>query len=88
VIAILKSAALFVAKHFWVVLVPVFFSMMMMGWFVLWVMAMLYMWSIGTSVKRSGLPLGRIVWDSTTKIFIWFHCFNLCWTMAFLLYYG
>ena len=47
-IAVIKSAALYVASNFWVIFVPVFFGVISIIYIIAWAIGLSYLWSIGT----------------------------------------
>ena len=46
-IAIIKSAALFVASNFWIVLLPLVMALIAIVYLIAWVVMLAYLWSIG-----------------------------------------
>lgn len=85
-IAVIKSAALYVASNFWIVLVPIFFGVLSIVYIIAWAIGLSYLWSIGEEQKRTLSPFNEIIWDNKTLYYILFHCFGCLWNMAFLLY--
>ena len=85
-IAVIKSAALYVASNLWIVLVPIFFGVLSIIYIIAWAIGLSYLWSIGEERKRNLSPFNEIIWDNKTLYYILFHCFGCLWNMAFLLY--
>lgn len=55
-IAVIKSAALFVASNFWIVLLPILFALAAVVYFISWVICLAYLWSVGEAKARSDSP--------------------------------
>lgn len=87
-IAVLKSAALFMANNFMIIFVPVVMAIILVFYAVFWAWVMIHVWSIGTYTKGSLLPVGEVHWASQTRAFVYIHMFSLLWNGCFILYYG
>ncbi len=85
-IAIIKSAALFVASNFWIVLLPIFMALIAIVYFLAWAVMLAYLWSIGESVPRTMSPLAEIEWTTENQVYIGAHIFSLLWNIAYLNY--
>jgi Plasma-membrane choline transporter len=87
-IAVIKSAALFVRQHNRVIFVPMIFSVFLFGYCMFGMFVLLYLWTIGTISKRSGLPLGQVTWDTNVRQFIYVHLYTMVFMTFVTLYYG
>lgn len=87
-IAVLKSAALFVAQNFFIVFVPVITSIVMLFYFTIWCGGILFLWSIGTYIKREGYPIGKVQWTNQHRGLVYSFMFGVLWIGCFMLYYG
>lgn len=87
-IAVLKSAALFVRHHNRIVFVPIVFSLFLFGYAMFGLFVLLFLWTIGTISKRSGLPLGQITWDTNVRQLIYVHLYSMIYMTFVTLYYG
>lgn len=87
-VAVLKSAALFVRAHMKTVLVPVTISLVAFGYLMFALYVLLFLWSIGTPVKRANLPLAQIQWDTSIRRLIWAHLYSVLFVLAIFLYWG
>ena len=85
-IAIIKSAALYVASNFWIVTLPIFFAFFAVVYFISWTIGLAYLWSIGESTPRSMSPFAEIQWEKSTLYYILGHSFALLWNIAFINY--
>lgn len=85
-IAIIKSAALFVASNFWIILLPIVFALVAVIYFISWVIGMAYLWSIGEATPRDLSPFAEVQWEKNTVYLIIGHAFALLWNIAFINY--
>lgn len=46
-IAVIKSAALFIASNFWIILIPIFFAIIALIYVIKWVVVLGFLWSSG-----------------------------------------
>lgn len=87
-IAVLKSAAIFLRKNFCIILLPIVMTILMVGYSMYWAITLLYAWSVGDYVKRTGLPLGAVQWTTFTRAIVYTHMFAILWVGCTLLYYS
>jgi hypothetical protein len=87
-IAILKSSALFVKSHFFVILIPIIVGILIFGYAIFWMFTLVFLWTVGDIKKRESVFLAEVQWDGTTRNFVYAHLFALFWHTSFLLYYG
>ena len=85
-IAIIKSAALYVASNFYIILLPILFALIAVIYFLSWVIGMAYLWSSGEPIARDNTPFVEIEWEPNTIYYILGHGFSLLWNMAFINY--
>jgi hypothetical protein len=55
-IAIIKTASIFITQTLQIILVPVFFASLTIGYLIFWCVELAYLWSIGTGVKGTSSP--------------------------------
>jgi solute carrier family 44 protein 1 (choline transporter-like protein) len=66
-------------------LVPFVFFFIIGFFVVFWVIAAVWMYSVGTPVKMNGLPVADIKWDNLTRYLWIYHLFGLFWVSAFII---
>ena len=79
----IKSAALFIAQTFWIILLPIIFTGITLGYFIVWLVILAYLWSIGTMTKRTGTPFAVVNWDQWNTFLVIAHFFAVLWNIAF-----
>jgi C4-dicarboxylate transporter len=62
-IAIIKSSALFISSTVWIILIPIFFSALTIGYLIFWFIELAYLWSIGTLTKGTDTPFATVNWN-------------------------
>jgi hypothetical protein len=83
-IAVIKSAALFVMEVPSIMLVPPVFTVLVMGYWGLWIIAFFYIYAMG-DVKGSGsTPLATVEWNDNIRYYLIYHLFYGLWTNALL----
>lgn len=85
-IAIIKSAALFVAKNFLIVFLPIIFAIINITYVIIWALGLAYLWSIGEPKPRLTGPFAEIIWSNKTIYLLIGHAFSLLWNIAFINY--
>ena len=84
-IAIMQAASDFVRNTPSIFAVPFIFFLINAVWLVFWIFSAIWVFSVGDPVKRDGLPLADIEWNSTTR-YVWiYHLFGLFWVSAFII---
>lgn len=87
-IAVIKTSALFVASNFFIVLIPITIAIINIVYVLVWIINLIYLWSVGDITQRSIGPFAEIVWNSKTRYLIIGHFFSLLWNLAFINYVG
>lgn len=59
-IAIIKTATLYIRDVFLVMLVPPIFSLIVAGWWVFWIIAAIYVYSVGEITKSVDTPFATV----------------------------
>ena len=85
-IAVIKSAALFVAKNFLIIFLPIVFALINIAYVIIWGLTLAYLWSIGEPQPRITGPFAEIVWSNKTLYLLIGHVFALLWNVAFINY--
>ena len=62
-IAVIKTAALFVAKNLAILFLPIIFALVAIVYFLAWAMVLAYLWSVGTAKPRLAAPFAEIEWE-------------------------
>ena len=87
-IAVIKTAALFVASNFWIVLIPIIIAVANVVYVIVWIINLIFLWSVGEVTQRSSGPFAEVIWDKQTRYLIIGHFFALLWNIAFINYLG
>ena len=87
-VAVLKSACLYVASNFHMILVPVVMAVFCLIWVLFWATVLAYLWTIGDMKKGDYTPFATFVWEPVTKGLMVLHAFFFFFYAAFLLYLG
>jgi hypothetical protein len=66
-------------------MVPFIFFFIICGWMVFWIIAAIWMFSVGDPVKRAGFPVAEIKWDNLTRYLWIYHLFGLFWISSFII---
>ncbi len=86
-IAVIKSAALYVASNFYIVLLPVLIAVINVAYVILWAVSLAFLWSVGEVEARSSGPFAEVIWSDKTRYFMFAHIFSLLWNVAFINYF-
>lgn len=86
-VAVIKSAALFIAQTFWIILLPIIFTGLTLGYFIVWLVVLGYLWSVGNLSKRTGTPFAVVNWSQWNTFLVVAHFFAVLWNIAFLQYF-
>lgn len=81
-IAIIKTAAMFVMETPTVMLVPPTISIILMGFWALWIVALVYLYSVGEIKGSSDSPLATVEWNEDIRYYLIYHLFYGLWTNA------
>lgn len=81
-IAVIKTAALFVLEVPSVMLVPPIMSIIVAGYFALWIISFLYIYSMGDIKGSSDTPLATVEWNENVRYYLIYHLFFGLWTNA------
>ncbi|CAD8147663.1 unnamed protein product [Paramecium octaurelia] len=83
-IAVIKTAALFVMEVPSVMLVPPIFSILVMGYWGLWIISFFYIYSMGDIKGSSDTPLATVEWNDNIRYYLIYHLFYGLWSNALL----
>lgn len=81
-IAIIKTAALFVMEVPTVMFVPPVFTIIVMGFWALWITSFFYIYSIGDIKGRADSPFATVTWSENIRYYLIYHLFYGLWTNA------
>ena len=84
-LTIIEAAAQFVFQTFAVLLSPVVAIIFTGAFFVYWIVAVVYIYSIGSYSQYGNTPFASVKWDDTTRNRWYYHLFGLFWVVAFFL---
>ena len=56
-----------------------------MVWLVYWLVALIFIWSVGDVKARQSTPFASIEWNETTRYVFWYNLFGLFWVNAFII---
>lgn len=84
-IAVFKTTSMYVQNTMQIFLLPLVSCIQICLWFVFWLFAVVYIWSVGTPGPRDGFPfVTEMKWDKSTRYIFFYHCFGLLWINSFL----
>lgn len=69
-----------------IILIPILFSGLTIGYLLFWFIELAYLWSIGTVTQGSATPFITVVWDKKNYLYVITHFFAALWNIAFLKY--
>jgi len=81
----MEAASEFVAKNLRVVLLPVVSYLFSFLFFLYWIVAAIYIYSIGTAEFKENSPIVNIKWTEATWGMIYFLIFALFWVIAYII---
>jgi choline transporter-like protein 2/4/5 len=84
-LSIVKAAAAFMRDTPRVFLLPIVFFFIILIFYLWWTITAIWLWSIGDIQKRTGMPIGEVQWETSTRNIIWFFLFGLLWMTAFII---
>lgn len=84
-IAILKTAADFIKDTLRIFLVPIIFFFILAIWLTYWLVALIFIWSVGEVRSKQDTPFASIKWEDTTRYVFWYNLFGLFWVNAFII---
>jgi hypothetical protein len=84
-IAVYKTTARFVQANMEIFLMPAAVALIAMVWFLVWLSAAVYLFSVGTPEPREDYPfVTEIKWDENTRYIIMYHVFGFLWINSFI----
>lgn len=66
-------------------LVPIVFFFTVLVYYAYWIVAAIFIWSVGDVQKRSDSPFASVEWSDTTRYVFIYNLFGLFWINAFLI---
>lgn len=81
-IAVVKSAAVFVVETPSVILVPPIFIVITMGFWALWIVSFIYVYSTGKIITNPSTPFASVEWSENIRYYLVYHLFYGLWTNA------
>ena len=81
-VALLEATAKYVHSNCCIFFVPFLFFILTVVWYAYWLVALVYICSIGELKKTKVFP--SIEWDKKTRYIFWFHVFSLLYMNEFL----
>ena len=84
-IAVFKTTSQYVQNNMIVFVLPFLSTLQACAWFVFWLFASVYIFSVGTPGPREGYPfVTEIKWSKETRWIFFYHCFGLLWINSFI----
>lgn len=83
-IAIIKTATLYVRDVPLCMLVPPIATIINAIYWCVWLFGLVYIYSVGTFVKKGNSPLASVEWEQNTKYMLWYYLFGGLWGNAFI----
>lgn len=87
-LGVIKTAAQFIRKEFLILFFPLFVAAALVGFYIFWVWAAVYIYSLGEPEADSGSILPTMVRTDNEKYMFYYHLFALLWINAFILAWG
>jgi Plasma-membrane choline transporter len=66
-------------------LVPLFFFLVVVIFYVYWIISAIYIWSVGTVKSKSLTPFASVSWNTNTRYVFLYDLFGLFWVNAFMI---
>lgn len=83
--SIMVAASDFVSSNLRILFLPLVSYLFSIMFFVFWVAAAIYLYSIGTPEFEKNSPIANIKWDDKIRYAMWVFLFGLFWVVAFLI---
>jgi len=84
-IAVFKATANYLQCNMEVFILPAVSTLISLIWYVVWISAAIFIFSVGTPTAREGAPyITEIMWDDNTRYILLYFCFCLLWVNAFI----
>ena len=84
-LTVIEESAKFIFSHPFTLLTPVIKIIDVSGYFVYWIVTVIYIYSCGTISQYKSTPFATVDWDDTTKQLWYYHLFALFWIVAFFI---
>lgn len=85
-IKVVRTTARYVQNNMSIMLLPLVLSFIQMIWFLIWLLAAVYIASIGTPEPREMYPfITEVKWSDETRYVLIYHLFGLLWVNAFVI---
>jgi hypothetical protein len=85
-IAVIKTASEFIASNCFIIFTPILISLLMLAFIFVWLVGLVYLWSVGELEAGGVTAFAKIRWDQKTKYFMVFYFFGFLWNVAFINY--
>lgn len=84
--AVFKTTVKFVQANMIIFVLPAVVSLLTMIWFFVWLLAAIYIFSVGEPVPREDYPfVTEVKWDEKTRYIFLYHVFGLLWINSFII---
>jgi hypothetical protein len=84
VICIIEASARFINNNLMVLFVPVINVILALLWIAIWVLSVVYLYSVGTVTKNeNGYPWSSVAWETYTEVTWYTNLFWGLWVVAF-----
>lgn len=85
-IAVFKTTAQYIACNMAVFALPAAAAVLSLIWYVIWISAAIFIFSVGTPTARENYPyITEIKWSEQTRYIMIYHVFALLWINAFII---
>jgi hypothetical protein len=85
-IAVFKATAQYLGANMRIILVPTVVTVITLFWGVIWLVAAVWIYAVGTPEPRYGFPfITEIKWEESTRGAFAFHIFGFLWVNAFMI---
>ena len=83
--SIMEAASAFVTSTIRIIFLPIFAYLLCVPYLIYWVVAAVFLYSVGEPEFSSTSFFANIVWSDQTRYFWWFFLFGLFWSIAFII---
>ena len=84
--AVFKTTAQFIQANLKIFILPGIVTLISCVWFLFWLFAAVYIFSVGTPAPRKDFPyITNVKWSQTTRLIFIYHAFALWWINTFII---
>jgi hypothetical protein len=85
-VAVFKTTAKYIQSNLTIFVLPAVSSAVILAWLCYWIIAAIFIFSVGTPEPRENYPfVTEVKWDTNTRLVFIYHVFGLLWINAFVI---